>query len=229
MSVTDRHASSAAAARRLGVTAAVAAALTIFTGIAAVAAAQPATPGSATPGATAPRPAALRVPGAASADSSGAGAKPAHAGHESHAGHKGHASHASHASREGKQAPVLTAFDRQDCPAAAAACVDLARHITWLQADGTVSFGPVAMEPGEPGTAYATPRGTFHVSWKAGPHYRSTVYHEQMPWATFFAPGGIAFHGGSLTRWSHGCVHLTVANARYYQENLPTGAEVVVF
>jgi len=50
-----------------------------------------------------------------------------------------------------------------------------------------------------------------------------------MPWATFFAPGGVAFHGGSLTSWSHGCVHLTVANAHYYQEHLPIGAEVVVF
>jgi lipoprotein-anchoring transpeptidase ErfK/SrfK len=124
---------------------------------------------------------------------------------------------------------VLTASDRQDCPAAATACVDLTRHISWLQADGTISFGPVRMEPGQPGTAHATPRGTFHVSWKAGPHYLSTIYREQMPWATFFAAGGIAFHGGSLTQWSHGCVHLTVANAHRYQENLPVGAEVVVF
>jgi hypothetical protein len=50
-----------------------------------------------------------------------------------------------------------------------------------------------------------------------------------MPWATFFASGGIAFHGGSLTEWSHGCVHLTDVNAHYYNEHLPIGAEVVVF
>ena len=50
-----------------------------------------------------------------------------------------------------------------------------------------------------------------------------------MPWATFFAAGGIAFHGGSLTKWSHGCVHLTTPNAHYYNEHLPIGAEVVVF
>jgi lipoprotein-anchoring transpeptidase ErfK/SrfK len=50
-----------------------------------------------------------------------------------------------------------------------------------------------------------------------------------MPWATFFAAGGIAFHGGSLTDASHGCVHLTVANAHYYNQHLPVGAEVVVF
>ena len=125
---------------------------------------------------------------------------------------------------------VLTAEDHQACPAAAVACVDLARHITWLQADGKVSFGPVRMEPGKPGSGpHATPAGTFQVQWKAGPDFMSDIYNEPMPWATFFAPGGVAFHGGSLTHWSHGCVHLTVANAHYYQEHLPIGAEVVVF
>jgi lipoprotein-anchoring transpeptidase ErfK/SrfK len=124
---------------------------------------------------------------------------------------------------------ALTAEDRADCPAAATACVDLARHITWLQAGGRVSFGPVRMEPGQPGSAHATPTGTFQVSWKAGPDFVSDIYNEAMPWPTFFAPGGIAFHGGSLTHWSHGCVHLTVANAYYYHQHLPIGAEVVVF
>ena len=129
-------------------------------------------------------------------------------------------------------APVslaLTAADYRDCPATTTACVDLARHITWMQAGGTVTFGPVQMEPGKPGSAHQTPRGTFQVSWKAGPDYVSNIYHEAMPWPTFFATGGIAFHGGSLTAWSHGCVHLTVANAHYYNEHLPIGAQVTVF
>jgi L,D-transpeptidase catalytic domain len=124
---------------------------------------------------------------------------------------------------------TLTARDWQLCPPQATACVDLTRHITWLQSAGKVSFGPVRAEPGPPGSAHATPTGTFHVSWKAGPTYISTEYNEPMPWAVFFAPGGIAFHGGSLTTPSHGCVHLTVANAHYYNEHLPVGAEVVVF
>jgi len=124
---------------------------------------------------------------------------------------------------------VLTGVDHQDCPAAATACADLTRHITWLQANGKITFGPVRMEPGKPGSQHQTPRGTFRVAWKAGPAFVSDIYHEPMPWATFFAAGGIAFHGGSLTRWSHGCVHLTLAAARYYNVHLPLGAEVVVF
>jgi hypothetical protein len=138
--------------------------------------------------------------------------------------------HAVVANPPAASAPLaLTAEDRKDCPKAAAACVDLARHITWLQTGGRVSFGPVMMEPGKPGSAHTTPTGTFQVSWKAGPTFVSDIYDEPMPWATFFAPGGIAFHGGSLTQWSHGCVHLTVANAHYYNQQLPIGAEVVVF
>ena len=125
--------------------------------------------------------------------------------------------------------PVLTALDRRLCPATATACVDLTRHVTWLQSAGRVSFGPVWMEPGPPGSAHATPRGTFQVAWKAGPDYISNIYHDPMPWAVFFAPGGIAFHGGSLTVPSHGCVHLTIANAYYYNQHLGIGAKVVVF
>jgi lipoprotein-anchoring transpeptidase ErfK/SrfK len=124
---------------------------------------------------------------------------------------------------------VLTAADRQACPAAAAACVDLTRHITWLQGNGKVTFGPVQMEPGQPGSKHQTPRGRFQVEWKAGPSFVSNIYHEPMPWATFFAAGGIAFHGGSLTAWSHGCVHLADSNAHYFNEHLPVGAGVVVF
>jgi hypothetical protein len=124
---------------------------------------------------------------------------------------------------------VLTARDFRSCPPSATACVDLARHLTWLQTRGRVTFGPVRMEPGPPGSVHATPRGTFHVAWKAGPSYISTIYGDPMPWAVFFAPGGIAFHGGSLTTPSHGCVHLTVGNAHYYNEHLTLSAEVIVF
>ena len=124
---------------------------------------------------------------------------------------------------------TLTALDRESCPAKATACVDLTRHLTWLQSAGRVTFGPVRAEPGPPGSAHATPRGAFQVSWKAGANFVSNIYNEPMPWAVFFAPGGIAFHGGSLTTPSHGCVHLTDQNARYYNDHLPVGAEVVVF
>jgi hypothetical protein len=127
------------------------------------------------------------------------------------------------------ESPALSPGTRRSCPAAASACVDLSDHLTWVQSDGRITYGPVRMEPGPPDTRHATPRGTFHVLWKAGPNFVSSEYHEPMPYAVFFAPGGIAFHGGSLTRPSHGCVHLDIGSARYYHDHLPIGAEVVVF
>ena len=123
---------------------------------------------------------------------------------------------------------VLTAKARRSCPAAASACVDLTDHLTWLQSGHRITYGPIRMEPGPPGTRRATPRGVFHVEWKAGPNYISNEFDEPMPWAVFFASGGIAFHGGSLTTPSHGCVHLTIGSARYYHDHLPIGAEVAV-
>ena len=125
--------------------------------------------------------------------------------------------------------PAVGPSARSSCPAAASACVDLSDHLTWLQSDGRITYGPVLMEPGPPGTRRATLRGTFHVQWKAGANYISTEYDEPMPYAVFFAPGGVAFHGGSLTTPSHGCVHLDIGSARYYHDHLPIGAVVVVF
>jgi lipoprotein-anchoring transpeptidase ErfK/SrfK len=127
------------------------------------------------------------------------------------------------------KSPAPSSAARRSCPAAASACVDLSDHLTWLQSNGRITYGPVRMEPGPPGTQHATPRGTFRVLWKAGPKYISTEYHEPMPWAVFFAPGGIAFHGGSLTTPSHGCVHLNIGSAKDDHDHLPIGAEVVVF
>ena len=116
---------------------------------------------------------------------------------------------------------------RRACPPSASACADLADHVTWLQSQGRITYGPVRMEPGA--ATDPTPRGTFHVAWKAGAHYISTSFGVPIPYAVFFAQGGIAFHAGSLTSSSHGCIHLTLHNAHYYHDHLPVGAEVAVF
>ncbi|HUN34438.1 MAG TPA: L,D-transpeptidase [Trebonia sp.] len=122
---------------------------------------------------------------------------------------------------------VLSAQARARCAPAASACADLSAHVTWLQSGSRITYGPVRMEPG--GKGDPTPRGVFHVAWKAGAHYISTSYGVPIPYAVFFATGGVAFHEGSLTTSSHGCIHLTMADARYYNEHLPVGAEVAVF
>ena len=120
---------------------------------------------------------------------------------------------------------MLSAQARQSCPPAALACADLRDHLTWLQSRGKITYGPVRMA-GRPRPLAA---GVFHVAWKEGPHYVSTSFGIPIPYAVFFAAGGIAFHAGSLTTSSHGCVHLSLPSARYYHDHLPEGAEVAVF
>jgi hypothetical protein len=111
------------------------------------------------------------------------------------------------------------------CPPSARACVDIRHHLAWLQRDGAPTYGPVPIAVGGPG--HRTPRGTFHVAWKAR-DWTSTEYGLPMPWSVFFAAGGIAFHGGSLRHPSHGCVHLRRRDARAFFERLDVGAVVVV-
>lgn len=123
--------------------------------------------------------------------------------------------------------PVVKPWHYRDlCPEKTFACVDLKDKVSWLQINGVVMYGPVRIEPGSPGQV--TPVGNFTVSWK-DKHHISSEFNEAMPDAVFFAPGGIAFHVGSLTKGSHGCVHLSVPDANYYFNQLAVGATVSVF
>ena len=46
--------------------------------------------------------------------------------------------------------------------------------------------------------------------------------------STYFTNSGIAFHEGSLTVPSHGCIHLDPQSAQYYFQNLSIGDTVQV-
>ena len=124
-------------------------------------------------------------------------------------------------SRHPAAAPAPAPYCRPD----ARACVDLRRHLAWLQQRGHVTYGPVHIATGMAG--HPTPRGLFRVAWKA-PHWVSTEYGIPMPWAVFFAAGGIAFHAGPLDEASHGCVHLAPSAARRFFDALSVGDRVDV-
>lgn len=116
------------------------------------------------------------------------------------------------------------------CPLEAAVCVDTRLRLSWLQQNGKIVYGPIAVMPGSRGAdgSVPTPQGIFHVEWKDAQH-QSNEYDEKMPNAVFFAPGGIAFHQGSLSSSSHGCVHLTGPDSDYYFAHLQVGDKVAVF
>jgi lipoprotein-anchoring transpeptidase ErfK/SrfK len=111
------------------------------------------------------------------------------------------------------------------CGAGVDACVDLSSKQTWLMAGGAVTYGPVPITSGRAG--YRTPPGTFSVGWKDIDHLSSEFNDAPMPYSVFFN-GGIAFHQGSLSAESHGCIHLSRAAAEAFYNGLAVGDKVQV-
>jgi lipoprotein-anchoring transpeptidase ErfK/SrfK len=110
------------------------------------------------------------------------------------------------------------------CTITTGACVDLSARKTWLLKDGVVVYGPVHAEPGR--TGWSTPVGTFHVISHVK-NYVSKKFNAPMPYSTFFIPG-IAFHEGSASTPSHGCIHLSLSAAETYFSDLAVGDAVQI-
>ena len=112
------------------------------------------------------------------------------------------------------------------CSVGVRACVDLDEKQAWLiSAEGEIERGPVDISPGAEDTP--SPRGNFAVQWKDKNHY-SKEYDAPMPWSTFFAPGGIAFHQGNLDNPSGGCIRLEEEDAKAFFNYLSVGDKVQV-
>jgi lipoprotein-anchoring transpeptidase ErfK/SrfK len=105
------------------------------------------------------------------------------------------------------------------------ACVDLSAHKAWLLSGGKVTYGPVSMLPGRKG--FATPVGTFHVLSREKMHLSKEFDNAKMPNSVFFYPGD-AFHTGSLSVYSHGCVHLSSTSSLKFYNTLRIGDTVQV-
>lgn len=111
------------------------------------------------------------------------------------------------------------------CAITARACVDLSSRRAWLtDGQGTVIYGPVKARGGK--RSAATPTGTFGVSRKVK-NYHSREFDAPMPYSVFFVPG-IAFHQGSPSVASNGCIHLTRASAKAFYSSLRSGDTVQV-
>ncbi|WP_103343509.1 L,D-transpeptidase [Amycolatopsis sp. CA-126428] len=129
-----------------------------------------------------------------------------------------------------KPAPKPAPDPGVPCAAAAAAsgtaaCVDLSAHKAWLLDGGKVVYGPVPMLPGRKGNE--TPTGTFHVLSKEKMHLSKEFDNAEMPNSVFFYPGD-AFHTGSLSVYSHGCIHLSAGASLKFFNTLHLGDIVQV-
>ncbi|WP_240490566.1 L,D-transpeptidase [Amycolatopsis vancoresmycina] len=90
---------------------------------------------------------------------------------------------------------------------------------------GNVVYGPVPMLPGR--KSNPTPTGTFHVYSKEKMHLSKEFDNAEMPNSVFFYPGD-AFHQGSLSVYSHGCIHLSAGASLKFFNTLHIGDVVQV-
>lgn len=111
------------------------------------------------------------------------------------------------------------------CTTTAKACVDLDARKAWLVQDGHILRRAESMMVGD--EIDPTPKGTFQVEWKAE-QWTSREYLTEMPYAVFFAEGGIAFHQGPQDTNSAGCVKLVHDDAVAWFNYLQVGDEVQI-
>lgn len=126
----------------------------------------------------------------------------------------------------GKATATTSVVVTNPCPATAKACIDLTNNLSWIQAGDKITYGPVPITSGMPG--HRTRPGTFRVYWKHKDHRSSLFNGAPMPNSLFF-DGGIAFHQGSLTDASHGCIHLGRVASQQYWDRLRVGDTVYVW
>lgn len=103
------------------------------------------------------------------------------------------------------------------CAASAQACVDLSAQQAWLIRDGNVIYGPVPVATGM--ASAPTDLGTFRVFWKDRDHRSSLFDNAPMPYSVFYNDDE-AFHQGTITDRSHGCVRLTSQAASIFYNTL---------
>jgi len=112
------------------------------------------------------------------------------------------------------------------CTEAARACVDIDGKQAWLIDDGEIVRGPVPVSTG--GQGRETPRGDHTVDWKHRDHHSNEFNGAPMPFAIFFAEGGIAFHEGNLNTDSAGCVRMAHEDAEAWFGFLEVGDPVQI-
>ena len=120
--------------------------------------------------------------------------------------------------------PPVAGIPCQIATAGDGACVSLSQKKAWLIRGG-VADKPVSITTGRKG--YRTPTGKFSVEWKDRDHVSSEFDAAPMPYSVFFTDG-VAFHTGSLSATSHGCIHLSNSTAKVFFNTLQEGEPVQV-
>ncbi|GAA4786691.1 L,D-transpeptidase [Actinomycetospora chlora] len=131
-----------------------------------------------------------------------------------------------------REAHAEAAVPGTPCSVSTRACVDLESQRAWLIRDGRVVRGPMRIASG--GEGKATPVGHSYRVYRKDEHHVSGESRTAdgrpapMPYSTFFADGGIAFHAGDPARSSSGCIRMETDDARATFAELQNGDKVQV-
>ena len=79
------------------------------------------------------------------------------------------------------------------------------------------------------GTFSIKSKGYYFISYGVKCYYYSQFYGSYLIHSTLYTPSGAAYDGRLGMHLSHGCVRLSIENAKWVYDNVPIGSTVVVY
>ncbi|MCL6547717.1 MAG: L,D-transpeptidase family protein [Alicyclobacillus sp.] len=122
--------------------------------------------------------------------------------------------------------------------------VSISKQRTYIHAGRQVIYTMIVSTGNDDDESTATPRGTFEIEPEQGEWFYNPKYQEGAEyWVSFLNHGEYLFHSVPMDihhhvilsvakdlgrEDSHGCVHLSIPDAKWFYDNIPTGTKVVI-
>ncbi|MBX5437449.1 MAG: L,D-transpeptidase [Alicyclobacillaceae bacterium] len=122
--------------------------------------------------------------------------------------------------------------------------VSVPRQRAYIHTGSRVIYTMIVSTGNDDSPDTATPRGTFHIQAERGPWFYNPKYDEGAEyWVSFLNHGQYLFHSVPMDEHhrvilsvaadlghedSHGCIHLSLPDAKWFYNNIATGTKVVI-
>lgn len=122
--------------------------------------------------------------------------------------------------------------------------VSIPKQRTYIHAGDKIIYTMIVSTGIDGNPATETPRGVFHIQPERGTWFYAPRFQEGAEyWVSFLNHGQYLFHSVPMDKNhhviesvakdlghedSHGCVHLSIPDAKWFYDNIPTGTKVVI-
>ncbi|MCL6445155.1 MAG: L,D-transpeptidase family protein [Alicyclobacillus sp.] len=122
--------------------------------------------------------------------------------------------------------------------------VSISKQRTYIHAGNQIIYTMIVSTGNDDDPSTATPTGTFEIEPEQGDWFYNPTYEEGAEyWVSFLNHGEYLFHSVPMDMHhhvirsvaedlgrenSHGCVHLSIPDAKWFYDNIPTGTRVVI-